>query len=202
MAWQIVGGLALAVLVTGCSPERDRSGQIFVVTQGGVNVKMGLVGVHVVTPEDLQPIAAKLVQEYKREEAKRKSFLAISLLDQSALKEFEAQLAAMEPPSLSGKVDAIRLLKREAEERLEKLKADVMANGQDGLLNQAVLSERLMLSLPGQATKTDADGRFSVRAKPQDRLLARAQRKVGNDVENYIWNLSVTKAERGHPYFQ
>ena len=195
MTWQIVGALALAVVVTGCSPERDRSGQIFVVTQGGVNVKMGLVGVHVVTPEELRPIAAKLVQEYKGEEAKRKGFLAVSLLDQSALKEFEAQLGAMEPTGLAGKVDEIRLLKREAEERLGKLKVGVVTNGQDGLLNQAVLSERLMSSLPGQATKTDADGRFSVRAKPQDWLLARAQRKVGNDVENYVWNFSVTKAE-------
>jgi hypothetical protein len=120
----LFGALALAGAVTGCSPERDRTGQIFVVTQGGANVKMGLVGVHVVTAEQLRPIAAKLVQEYKEAAAKRKSLVAVSLLDQSALKQFETELDAMEPARLAGKVDEIRLLKREADERLEKLKTE------------------------------------------------------------------------------
>ena len=52
--------LLLAFILAGCSREREISGQIFIVTEGGNSVKLGLVGVHVLTEEELKTLAGNL----------------------------------------------------------------------------------------------------------------------------------------------
>lgn len=47
----------------GCSRKREVTGQVFVVTKGGENVKLGLVGIHVVGEERLMEIGSKSPSE-------------------------------------------------------------------------------------------------------------------------------------------
>ena len=53
--------LLVTFIVVGCSREREISGQIFIVTKGRDNVKLGLVGVHVISEKELRTVAAKVL---------------------------------------------------------------------------------------------------------------------------------------------
>ena len=53
-------------MAPGCSRSRDQNGQIFVVTAGRENLKMGLVGVHILTDEQLKAIATPLISATNR----------------------------------------------------------------------------------------------------------------------------------------
>ena len=58
----LLTGICAAVLL-GCSGKREVTGQVFVVTKGGENVKLGLVGIHVVGEGQLMEIGSKLLRE-------------------------------------------------------------------------------------------------------------------------------------------
>ena len=63
----------LAALLVGSSCSRkpvDVTGQIFVVTAGRENVKMGLIPVHVVSDEEFKKIAASLSRKIREDVAK------------------------------------------------------------------------------------------------------------------------------------
>lgn len=171
------------------------TGQIFVVTQSRENVKMGSVGVHAVNDEQLKPIAATLLQEFRDAELKRNTNLAELHLDQSTLERFESDLDALQPAGLAANVAEVRRLKKECAQRLERLKADEKSKVAGNLPGNAALAARLFAILPKPAVKTDADGRFTLRAKPKAWLLANSQRKVGSENENYVWAASVPAAD-------
>ena len=58
----LLTGICAGVIV-GCSGKREVTGQVFVVTKGGENVKLGLVGIHVVGEGQLVEIGSKLLSE-------------------------------------------------------------------------------------------------------------------------------------------
>ena len=64
----LLTGICAAVLL-GCSGKREVTGQVFVVTKGGENVKLGLVGIHVVGEERLTEIGSKLLGEAQKAKA-------------------------------------------------------------------------------------------------------------------------------------
>ena len=58
----------------------------------------------------------------------------------------------------------------------------------DPLLTDDALTEQLVAALPPPVRKTDADGRFTVRAGPGDWLIAHDQRTIfGGTNEKYLW---------------
>ena len=93
--------LLLAFVLGGCSQKREINGQVFVVTKGRENVKMGLVHIHAVSAEQLAPIAAELLKTYKQADLKERQALAQQVVDLAALRQFENQLGALEPAGLN-----------------------------------------------------------------------------------------------------
>ena len=58
----LLTGICAGVLV-GCFGKREITGQVFVVTKGVENVKLGLVGIHVVGEGQLMEIGSKFLGE-------------------------------------------------------------------------------------------------------------------------------------------
>jgi hypothetical protein len=58
----LLTGICAGVIV-GCYWKREVTGQVFVVTKGGENVKLGLVGIYVVGEGQLVEIGSKLLSE-------------------------------------------------------------------------------------------------------------------------------------------
>ena len=93
--------MLLAFVLGGCSQKREINGQVFVVTKGRENVKMGLVHIHAVTAEQLAPIAAELLKTYKQADLKERQALAQQVVDLAALRQFETELGALQPAGLN-----------------------------------------------------------------------------------------------------
>jgi len=149
----------------GCSGKREVTGQVFVVTKGGENVKLGLVGIHVVGEGQLMEIGSKLLGEAQK--AKAREVLLLQL---------EAEVAALTltvPGSRSGPLDRIR---EEAARRRTGIQG----------FSGGVLSRRFLQEMPPTMAQTDADGLFTVEAKTSDWLAARGERKAGAETETYL----------------
>ena len=161
----LLTGICAGVLV-GCSGKREVTGQVFVVTKGGENVKLGLVGIHVVGEGQLMEIGSKLLGEAQK--AKAREVLLLQL---------EAEVAALTltvPGSRSGPLDRIR---EEAARRRTGIQG----------FSGGVLSRRFLQEMPPTMAQTDADGLFTVEAKQSDWLAARGERKAGAETETYLW---------------
>ncbi len=156
--------LCLGLLFAGCSPKREVSGQVFVVTKGGESVKLGLVGVHVVGSRELVELASKAQRFSATNRANRKLL--------SELTNDLARLAAITPNGFGSKIEKIqqtvltRIINESAEKSLEDL---------------------FFRMMPPAVTQTDADGVFVVQASGTDWLAARGQRQVGDSTESYSW---------------
>jgi hypothetical protein len=161
----LLTGICAGVLV-GCSGKREVTGQVFVVTKGGENVKLRLVGIHVIGEEQLMEIGSKLLGEPQK--AKAGEVLLLQL---------ETEVAALTstvPGSRSGPLDRIR---EEAARRRSVIQ----------WFSGGVLSRRFFQEMPPTMAQTDADGLFTVEAKPSDWLAARGERKAGAETETYLW---------------
>ena len=173
-------------LVPGCSRLRDQEGQIFVVSAGRDNIKMGLVGVHVLTEEQLRAVSAPLLKSYEGATEKFRIHSAQCERDSSVLTELQSELAGLVPQSL--KIPEIDRLEIEATDRISAIQSTDRGECADPLLAEGALAERFVAALPPPAQKTDADGRFNVRAGPGDWLIAKASRTlIRGSEENYLW---------------
>lgn len=178
--------MLLVAVAAGCSRVRDVSGQIFVVTKDRTNVKMGMVGVHVATDEQMRAIGARLVKEYDIAIAKYKRHSAQGAKDQLCLEQLRKELSAMIPKQVP--VKAIDDLDEETVDRIRAIQDADRPELIDPLLTNGALADRLIAALPPPSAKTDADGRFTVSAGPGDWVLARDQRSLIGDVkETYLW---------------
>lgn len=189
--------IVATALVCACSPQRDVPGQIFVVTEGRMNVKLGLVGVHVVAHEKLQPIAATLLADFRESEFAWKKRAAQAQADQIALSAFEDELSKLVPDGLY--VAAARELREASETRRAELIKQEAPAPAEPLLQEAGLTAAFFDRLPPAVTKSDADGKFTVRAKPGDWLIAQSSRKVMDASEEYVWVVQVPPEKRNDP---
>ena len=150
----------------GCSGKREVTGQVFVVTKGGENVKLGLVGIHVVGEERLMEIGPKLLVEAQKAKAGEVLLLQLEAEVKS--------LASAVPSPRTGPLDKIL---EEAARRRTGIKG----------FSESKLSERFFQEIPPTSVQTDADGLFTVDAKPTDWLAARGERRAGAETETYLW---------------
>ena len=188
--------LGFILCTMGCSPDRQVSGQVFVVTKGRENVKMGLVHIHAVTAEQLAPIAAELLKTCKQADLKERQALAEQVADLAALRQFETELGALQPVGLN--LPEFRAWQEESAQRRSSGAArDTESTDSEALLLRAFLFDRL----PVAEGKTDADGRFNLNLKssPKVWLLAQAERTTGKDTERYFWAHAVKDGRDTNP---
>jgi len=169
----LVSGFFLA----GCSPKPvEISGQIFVVTAGRENIKMGLVDVHAVADEDFKKLAATLTETIRKGVAADAQAEADEAARQALVREIEA---IAEP--VSGLPE------------LKALKDEVLGRKlphRPGEMSLERAASMMQVFLPPASAKSDADGRFSLAVKGKVWLVAQASRSLGKDkAESYLWIL-------------
>jgi formylglycine-generating enzyme required for sulfatase activity len=168
----LLTGICAAVLL-GCSGKREVTGQVFVVTKGGENVKLGLVGIHVVGEKELAEIAGRV----QRQAATNRANLEL-------LKGLENDVQALvrkAPPEFASPLK--RLEEAISRRRLaESMKDSPTVN--------------LFRMLPPLVTQSDADGVFVVQASEKDWFAARGQRRAGDSTENYLWVMQLLGGQK------
>ena len=153
--------LSLVLAVGGCSEKTAVvTGQIFVVTKGGQNIKMGSIPVHVIPEEQFKETVRKLV-------------VKDTLLN---------ELNELEPVKLH--VPDLVHLRREIENESEARRQKVIL----GFPLQDEL-RALVQALPSSTARTDADGRFTVEVSSKVWMVAWGGRHVGGVEEEYFWVL-------------
>jgi formylglycine-generating enzyme required for sulfatase activity len=206
---RVIPFLAAILMFTACSKKPvNVSGQIFVVTSGRENVKMGLVGVHVISDEQLKVVAAKVGTQIKEATIKDAQHQA----DQKAGEALIQHLLSLESPEL--KVPQLEALRKEAAEPMAQGMMDEMFEGNslrvdkvsaraDGNnLSEVIFNEakdRLFTLLPTIITKTDADGRFTIPVQSKVWVIASGERAVADKKEHYLWMLPYALPENAPP---
>jgi formylglycine-generating enzyme required for sulfatase activity len=164
--WIFALMLLLGWAAVGCSGKREVTGQVFVVTKGGENVKLGLVGIHVVDERRLDEIAGRLLGESQKSKAGE----ALLLQLESEVKTMSATV----PEALAAP------LRRIAEDAFQRRQGVTGFSGD-------TLSRRFLAELPAAVAQTDADGLFTVEASSSAWLAARGERRAGSNTETYLW---------------
>jgi hypothetical protein len=149
----------------GCSPsDIDVSGDVFIVTKGGENIKLGLVEVNVFPDSVFKSFLKNKLQAAKSD-----------LLQYKPLKE-----------KLRKELDGTQISNWEK----YKLIFHKWAELKDELIDKYINGGFLMTDLPTSLvkTKTDADGKFIIKLKPDNyAIVASASRIVGDKTEKYYW---------------
>ncbi|MDH4443513.1 MAG: formylglycine-generating enzyme family protein [Akkermansiaceae bacterium] len=174
--------LAMLAIVPACSKKPvNVTGQVFVVTKGRENIKMGGLEVRVIPDAEFLNMAKATVpwmQEEARKEAQWKTdadFLTAFIHEVQAMEE-----AAPNPiPELPIIRKAIVEESGSADSLLKSaLSAGILPRGMGMLMSGA--SSTLSAS-------TDADGRFTVPIIGKTWFIAAGQREVGEQTEEYLW---------------
>jgi formylglycine-generating enzyme required for sulfatase activity len=156
----------LGWVAAGCSGKREVSGQVFVVTKGGENVKLGLVGIHVIDERWLAEIAARLLGEAQKSKA-----------GESLLLQLESEVKAMVSTVPEAYAAPVRRIAEDAFRRRQGVAG----------FSGGTLSRRFLAELPAAMAQTDADGLFTVEASSSAWMAARGERRAGSSTETYLW---------------
>ena len=174
--------LSLLLILTSCSKKPvEVTGQIFVITQGRENIKMGGVEVLVVPDEEFRKKAKEVVtwmQQEAKAEAQRK-------VDSDHMTDFINEVIELE------KTSSLKI------PELPKIRESIVKESSvaSGLIESAMkgdLQTRALINIfAGNGEKmgftTDADGKFTLPLKGKAWFHAMAERKVGDNSEGYIW---------------
>jgi len=210
--------LAIPMLLTACGPnERELTGQVFIVTQGGDNKKLGLVEVlafpennsEVLTyfktshaalvarrpPAEAAYNASKTAYEEARDRDSQEEKTIKHLLDfaRDPYKDLSARRAALSSASAHTK----RFEKTTQEVALLRKQLTDAIDTQIFWLSSELYFQKLPTHLATAKTKTDADGKFSMKL-PAGRYVvaAAATRKVSDKEEKYFWLIRVDTSAR------
>ncbi|MDB4377978.1 hypothetical protein N9Z33_02880, partial [Akkermansiaceae bacterium] len=183
---------AALVFLSGCQSDPPKEeveieGQVFVVTKGRENIKMGLTPIYVLSDEEFQKIAAELAEEiqaFRVEGIQREA-------NWEARTKFIRELLAMEGREL-------------AESALEALRMEAARPSSEYVVKNRFLvhedlerSKVLLFSMiPDATTKTDADGRFKISVSSKSWVIAQGQRSVGKESEDYLWIAPIGDPEK------
>jgi hypothetical protein len=200
---RVLACAAVLVFLAGrCGPkEGTLTGDVFIVTQGGENVKLGLVEVRVLSPD----AAKNAVEQTTRRAEHEVDQLRPSL--EAAKAEFQARIAALAVAKaeyeianarFSGNISSTSLMNKcfAAQHRyldagFAKDKAEAAIKDVEALMRHTKSGEVYFAHLPSAlaSAKTDADGKFSITldSKTPVVLAAQATRHLPDKVENYYW---------------
>ncbi len=173
--------LSLLLLLSSCSKKPvEVTGQIFVITQGRDNIKMGGVKVLVVPDVDFQNAKEVLtwMQQEAKDEAQRKA-------DSDHMTKFINEVIELEKTS--------SLIIPE----LSKIRESVIKESEitfglvDSAMKRDLITRAWIKMFPSDVKKieliTDADGRFTLPINGIAWFYASAERRVGNESEEYLW---------------
>jgi formylglycine-generating enzyme required for sulfatase activity len=182
--------LALLGLLSSCSKKPvEVTGQVFVITKGRDNIKMGGVGVRVIPDEEF----VKAVQEVLPwlEEAVRNDAQATT--DADHMTAFIREIIAMEGAAEKPIPELLEIRKALVE---ESGSADnLMESALAAPLYQQAVAKVLNVVSSKQEVTTDADGRFTVQATGKTWFISAGGRVVGDDKESYLWIKGFEPAE-------
>ncbi|MDP2207825.1 MAG: hypothetical protein Q8K98_03490 [Bacteroidota bacterium] len=200
--------LILFGCLVGCGPsERELNGEVFVVTQGGQNIRLGLVEVGVFAESDIIPFIQKKLQRAKYEKRELETVLdSVKKASEQSAKELAYLRKQMKVNSegtdelslnelryrLDWQIKNLLLFKEAGERHDKRLKEhfDVLK-----LIHSYLEGEFYLSGLPEplQTTKTDSDGEFNFKLKPgKYAIAAKSSRKIIDSSEAYYWLIWLT----------
>ena len=185
-----------ALFLSGCQADEVKNevetefeveGQVFVVTKGRENIKMGLTPIHVISDEDFRKIALELAKEIKSFRVEGIQRAANS----EARSRFIKELIAMEGRELAE--PALEALRAEA----ARPSAEYIVKNRFSVYEDLERSKVLLFSMmPDATTKTDADGRFKISVSSKSWVIAQGKRSIGKGSEDYLWIASIKEPEK------
>jgi hypothetical protein len=203
-----VPAAALLLAQGACAREGDLSGEMFIATKGGENVKLGLVEVRAIPEEVMkahigrkrtaaQQALASVRSDYERAlNARTEAESTVRAIEQSdtVKKNLDAWLY-LDLQNPGGVVtdwgDATPALKNWQAARVRLKKANNDWSPWSDRTSRWTSVEYYLSDLPAgeQVAKTDADGRFSMRLDRNKRyaLAAKSSRQIGDETETYRW---------------
>jgi formylglycine-generating enzyme required for sulfatase activity len=174
--------LAMLAIVPACSKKPvNVTGQVFVVTKGRENIKMGGLEVRVIPDAEFLNMAKATVpwmQEEARKEAQWKT-------DADFLTAFIHEVQAMEEAA-PNPIPELPMIRKTIVE--ESGSADSLL---ESALSAGILPRGMGMLMSGASStlsaSTDADGRFTVPIIGKTWFIAAGQREVGEQTEEYLW---------------
>jgi hypothetical protein len=183
MIFFLLLGVCAQSLVASCSlSQTNASGDVFIVTKGGENFKLGLVNVAVFSDTSIQPFIQTKLQTETTELVRLNTIL--DKLDNEATELGNEKQAW--PKKVNNKIvqnwtDRSMAIYKEEEQVHEELGPHLRGSF-------------LFSDLPSATatTKTDANGKFILNLEPGKYVLAAsASRMVGDTTEKYYWFISI-----------
>ncbi len=172
-------------LFCGCNQPRDFNGQVFIVTDGGESIKLGLLNIHVITQADIKKLARSVIADHLKDQLNQATSEAQQRKDDETCREYEVELDRLMSSGLPGL--GVETIKKDLLERKFRTSPTPGLVVNPAPLFPIDLTERLFKQLPPPETKTDADGVFKVRAMPSSWVIVRAKRRMGPDISTYLW---------------
>jgi len=173
--------LAVAILPACSKKPVNITGQIFVVTKGRENIKMGGLEVRVIPDaEFLNMVKATLpwMQEEVRKEAQRKT-------DADFMTAFIQEVRAMEEAA-PNPIPELPMIRKTIVEESGAADSLVESALSAGILQRGV-GKLISSATSTSSVTTDADGRFTVPLTGKTWFIAAGQREVGEQTEQYLW---------------
>lgn len=171
------------------------TGEIFIVTQGGQNYKLGLVKVGLIRYDKLKPYIEKkaieasdnikyIYDDYR--ELKDSISVYESLIDKGTA--ISDSWTEYDQPNSD---DQIKFLNMLIDMERKKIQLKVRIAPYEKIYLKYVSGEFFFSNMPKleDSTKTDSDGRFNLTAQTNKKyfIVAEASRSVGEKKENYYW---------------
>ncbi|MEY5019148.1 MAG: hypothetical protein RLZ22_236 [Verrucomicrobiota bacterium] len=173
--------LALLLLLPCCSKKPvEVTGQIFVITQGRENIKMGGVKVLAMSDEDFVKKAKEVVtwmQQEAKAEAQRR-------VDSDHMTGFINEVLELEKTS-SLKIPELPKI-RESLVKESDAVSKILNSVLEGDLKARAL-RKLLRENENLEFTTDADGKFFAPIMGKVWFFAAAKRQVGDETEDYLW---------------
>jgi formylglycine-generating enzyme required for sulfatase activity len=180
------------VVLTGCF-KKEVEGQVFIATEGGENIKLGLVDIYVFSEPEFREVSTAVSQELleladARASAENSKFRKMLPLEE-AIKQLDDLRKEIEGnPLLTGtfRREALEVIAK-AVETTKKKKDEIDRYPRIPRVSKAseIMAKQLNSRMP--AGKSDADGLFRVTASKGDIIYATGSRLVGESREYYYW---------------